>query len=319
MKIWNSYILCIWEVMKMLFSEVYSNYYHAIASVLDAALDKPISYAQICKIVEEKAFAESNGTIPTKLSSEGEWPLLDKKGMAIINKETYMPLTTLQKRWLKTLLSDPRIKLFNPDPKGLEDVEPLFGPDDFVHFDQFMDGDSYEDEKYIENFRKILSAIKSQKSIRIRYQQKSGDSKWKNCNPIRLEYSLRDDKFRLFASIKSKSQTFNLSKIEECEIGDKFRDEELKTEFHNKRTVEFLIKDDRQALERVMMQFSIYEKVTERLDDVHYSCILTYEAEDEADIIIRVLSFGPNLKVVGPDTFVNQIKNRLEMQKSCGR
>lgn len=46
---------------------------------------------------------------------------------------------------------------------------------------------------------------------------------------------------------------------------------------------------------------------------------ISYEAEDEIDIIIRVLSFGPNLKVVGPESFIKQIKSRLEMQRSCGQ
>ena len=68
-----------------------------------------------------------------------------------------------------------------------------------------------------------------------------------------------------------------------------------------------------------MMQFSVYEKVTEKVEDDAYRFILTYEAEDEIDIIIKVLSFGPNLKVVGPEGFVKQIKNRLVMQKGCGQ
>ena len=68
-----------------------------------------------------------------------------------------------------------------------------------------------------------------------------------------------------------------------------------------------------------MMQFSVYEKITEKLDDNTYRVSLTYEAEDEIDIIIRVLSFGPNLKVVGPESFIKQIKSRLEMQRSCGQ
>ena len=46
---------------------------------------------------------------------------------------------------------------------------------------------------------------------------------------------------------------------------------------------------------------------------------MTYEVEDEIEIMIQILSFGPNLKVTGPERFVEQIRNRLRMQKSCGR
>ena len=75
----------------------------------------------------------------------GRWPLLDKHGRAFIKNETYRPLTLLEKRWLKSLLSDPRIALFHPDESGLEDVEPLFLPEDIVLFDQFSDGDPYQE------------------------------------------------------------------------------------------------------------------------------------------------------------------------------
>lgn len=303
----------------MLFNEVYGNYYNTVAAILDAAIDNSISSEEIRKIVEEKAFAESIVTIPEQLSDGGEWPLLDNTGMAVIKHETYMPPTTLEKRWLKALLLDPRIELFNPDKKGLEDVEPLFHPEDIVFFDQFSDGDPYQDEKYIEIFRLILSALKNRRTLRILYPLKNGSEKWMTCNPIRLEYSLRDDKLRLISASKSRVNTINLSKIIECEVGNTFKDVEAKELLHDKRTVELLLKDERQALERVMMQFSVYEKVTEKVEDDTYRFILTYEAEDEIDIIIKVLSFGPNLKVVGPEGFVKQIKNRLVMQKGCGQ
>lgn len=303
----------------MLFNEVYGNYYNTVAAILDAAIDKPISASEVRKIVEEKAFAESIMTIPEQISSNGEWSLLDETGMALIKHETYMPPTTLEKRWLKALLLDPRIALFNPSNKGLEDVEPLFNPNDIVFFDQFSDGDPYQDEDYIKKFRLILSALKDNRTLRVLYSIKNGAEKWMNCNPVRLEYSLRDDKFRLISASKSKVNTINIAKIIQCEIGETFDMVEIKELLHDKRTVELLLKDERQALERVMMQFSVYEKITEKLDDNTYRVSLTYEAEDEIDIIIRVLSFGPNLKVVGPESFIKQIKSRLEIQRSCGQ
>lgn len=303
----------------MLFSEIYGNYYNTIASILDSAVEKPVTSAEIRKIVDEKAFRESVLTIPDELSANGRWPLIDEAGKSILTKETYMPLTVLQKRWLKALLLDPRIRLFNPNMEGLEEVVPLFEPDDFVYYDQFSDGDPFEDEQYISTFRIILKALKNHRSIKVLYKQKNDSEKWMTCNPIRLEYSLRDDKFRLISSTKSKVSTINLAKVLACELGDAFNEEDLKVELHEKRKVELLLRDERQALERVMLQFSIYEKVTERLEDDTYRFVLTYEAEDEIDLLIKILSFGPNLKVVGPDSFVKQIKERLLMQKSCGQ
>lgn len=38
----------------MLFNEVYGNYYNTVATILDAAIDKPISSGEVRKIVEKK-------------------------------------------------------------------------------------------------------------------------------------------------------------------------------------------------------------------------------------------------------------------------
>lgn len=46
--------------------------------------------------------------------------------------------------------------------------------------------------------------------------------------------------------------------------------------------------------------------------------LLYYDKEDETEIIIRVLSFGPMLYVVKPVAFINLLKDRLSDQKSCG-
>ena len=42
-----------------------------------------------------------------------------------------------------------------------------------------------------------------------------------------------------------------------------------------------------------------------------------YEKEDETELVIRVLSFGPMIKVTAPQSFAELIKQRLIAQKSC--
>jgi predicted DNA-binding transcriptional regulator YafY len=64
-----------------------------------------------------------------------------------------------------------------------------------------------------------------------------------------------------------------------------------------------------------MLHFSHLEKETERIDDKHYKIKLFYEREDETELLIRVLSFGPVLKVIFPDDFVKKLVERLEKQK----
>ena len=113
-----------------------------------------------------------------------------------------MPLTVLQKRWLKAISLDPRIRLFDFDSSGLEDVPPLFTPDDIYIFDRYADGDPFEDEVYIQIFHRILDAIKKRYPLSIDVKNRREARTHLNVMPEYLEYSEKDDKFRLLIAEK---------------------------------------------------------------------------------------------------------------------
>ena len=77
-----------------------------------------------------------------------------------------------------------------------------------------------------------------------------------------------------------------------------------------------LLHDERNALERVLLHFSHFEKETQKLDDRLYQIKLRYDKDDETELLIRVLSFGPVLEVVAPDAFIELIRERLNKQSS---
>ena len=85
-----------------------------------------------------------------------------------------------------------------------------------------------------------------------------------------------------------------------------------------KRIVELELINERNALERVLLHFAHFKKQAEKIDDIHYKIWIYYDKSDETEVLIRILSFGPMIKVVGPVHFVNLIKERLLSQKSCG-
>lgn len=153
----------------MVFHEVYSCYYNAVAEILAQALEAPVTGKDISRIVQEKAFEESVATIPDALKTQ-RWLLLDDAGATPLRHVPTMPLTTLQKRWLKALLADPRIALFDPPAEGLEDVAPLYTPDMLVYFDQYADGDPYGDPVYQAHFRSVLAALRKKCYIRVRFK-----------------------------------------------------------------------------------------------------------------------------------------------------
>lgn len=297
----------------MLFSEVYSAYYNVIAQVLTEAVEGGLTNKRIDDIVRERAFGESVLTIPASLRS-GAWPLLDGDNGTPIRHKPTMPLTTLERRWLKALLLDPRIALFSPSAEGLENVEPLFRPETVVLFDRYADGDPYTDPEYIELFHTILRAFRERRRLRIRFRGHRGRIATVNCAPYRLEYSTKDDKFRLITAGTSRPVTVNLARIDSCEFLESFDPLSLTAPRERKCRVTFLLRDERNALERVMLHFSHFEKTTVRLDDTLYEVRVTYDREDETELLIRILSFGPMVRVTEPAGFAAKLRERIERQ-----
>ena len=67
---------------------------------------------------------------------------------------------------------------------------------------------------------------------------------------------------------------------------------------------------------RSLMHFAHFEKRTEKVDD-YYLLHIKFHCNDEPEMVIRVLSFGPNVEVVGSEKFKNLIINKLKSQKNC--
>ncbi len=298
----------------MLFNEIYGNYYNAVAGILKHAVRGELTQQDLYQITESKAFAESILSIPGAMNS-GEWPLLTEDMTTPLKHEPEMPLTMLQKRWLKALLADPRIRLFDVPSEGLEDVEPLYEPGAVVYFDQYADGDPYEDDSYIEIFHTILQALREKRKLRISFTSGRGRRHDRECVPLKLEYSLKDDKFRLIISGNGRDDTVNIARISECRLLDAFDTSEAVRRGHEKKQLVMELVDERNALERAMLHFSHLEKETVKLDEDRYRIMLRYNQEDETEILIRILSFGPVIRVLEPKNFVGRIRKRLEMQK----
>ena len=302
----------------MLFHEIYSTYFQTVAKILTEAVDHPLTTGEINSIIQNNAFEESTLNIPESLGVE-HWQLLKEDGTTILRNKPNMPLTILQKRWINSIALDPRIRLFTDKPIVFSDVEPLFTPEDIYVFDKYSDGDQYGDAEYIRKFRLILDAIKHQYPIQVRITNRHGKLLTARTIPEYLEYSEKDDKFRLIGAGSKLGNTINLGRIISCEKCENQQGEKLgKRNLPRLRKVIFELVDNRNALERVMMHFAHFEKHVEKTDNRKYQVTLYYDKEDETEILIRVLSFGPMIRVIKPTAFINLIKDRLSNQKSCG-
>ena len=298
----------------MIFSELYSAYYNAVARILKEACAHPLSRAELRKIVEQEAFAESLLNIEPAILDE-RWQLLNADGTTPVRHAPSMPLTLLQRRWLKAISLDPRIRLFQDPVYEDPDVEPLFRPEDAEVFDRYADGDPYGDENYIRHFRIILDAVRDRAPLKIESVSPKGKVNRYILTPEHLEYSEKDDKFRL-AGYGFHHLFVNLARITRCErFTGAVRYSEERVEPPEKRTVELELTNERNALERVLMHFAHFEKQAERLDGDRYRILITYSREDETEMLIRILAFGPMVKVASPEAFTELVRERLARQK----
>ena len=130
----------------MIFSELYGVYYATVAKIIEKAIEEPLNTQNIRSIIEKYAFEESVINIEDSLLNE-KWQLINNKGITAITNKPTIPLTNLQKRWLKAISLDPRIKLFGEEITGLEEMVPLFTPDDIVIFDKYANTDKTKNKR----------------------------------------------------------------------------------------------------------------------------------------------------------------------------
>ena len=311
----------------MLFSEIYSAYYNTVASIIACAQKGKLDSDSLYKLVQESAFPESYLSIGSALEN-GKWTLIKRDYSTNIRNTPTMPLSILQKRWLKAIMNDKRFGLFvEPEvltrlEKDLENVDPLFTEKDFYLYDQYSDGDPYDDEQYRNNFREVLRAVHESKTLHVEYAARLGKGKRFVFLPCKIEYSQKDDKFRCYGKNKNHQTVINIGRIKKCQVPDNQQpSEDLETDLlDNTRTSVILeIYDARKALERVMLAFAHFEKSAVQLDENTYRLTLNYDSFDETELVIRVLSFGPMVKVLEPASFVNLVRERIDRQMELGK
>lgn len=326
-----------------LFSEIYSCYYQVLRHLLcsrDALTIQDIR-SRICG----EGFEESLLSMIPRLE-DGTWNLFEKDGKLYhsrLSSAFITPVSDLEKSYLKALLSDPRIGLFLDQEQlsaldqMLASVTPLWKQEQFYYFDRFADGDPYEDENYHHCFRTLLQAQKENRYVDIDYTSPGGNRVHHHYIPARLEYSVKNDKFRLLAlkpgsapkdqngrrseqrHSKMKLEILNVSRIQSVRLMEQTLSSSADLDAiiqrsYYKEPLRLRIVNKRNALERAMLHFANYEKNTTKIDEDTYECLIYYNQNMETELLIEVMSFGPMLTVLGNERFLNNLKARLERQ-----
>lgn len=329
-----------------LFEKWYNCYYQVVRQILIEASTHPITRSRMNELSMKYGFLESGLSIIPRLM-DGQWPLLQNEntpssagassGFSPVLKHPEallpgsLPLTTLQKSWLKALLSDPRIRLFlsreafSQIQTWLKETKPLFSPEDFYYFDRYKDGDDYGSPSYQEHFHTVLTALAWKRALNISYETRKGHRLTFIVLPCQLQYSSKDDKFRLCCFQRAgrkqgwgRKLILNLARFKSCSLLFSAKINPARR-FHlnhpAKDPVVIQISGERNSLERCMLHFASYEKHTHYDEEKNvWISSIYYDLADETGLLVEILSFGPVIRVLGPESFLAQIRERVQKQ-----
>lgn len=317
-----------------IFNEIYGVYYRIAARLLGLGC---VSDGDVYDVIREDGYRDSALFLPQKLLPQADgsdWGLFERGEDGLLRAKVGEPprvLTKLQKMWLKAKLSDPRMRLFLDDSalqslsERLEDVPPLYRREHFRYFDRFTDGDDFEDEQYRRHFRTVLAAIKERRVLKIGFTSGHGKKMDRLCLPFRLEYSGKNDKFRVYCHDLTCGKPIgvgliNLGRIDSI-VPDGLFTDELPGEdrfFRGIRAAEPIrvcVLPERNAVERFLNEFAEYEKRVDR--DLENGCCtvdLYYDKQDETELLIMLLGFGAAVEILSPKSVREQAAERVKRQ-----
>lgn len=244
-----------------------------------------------------------------------------------------IPLTAWELRWVCTILHDEKMKLFlspNTINKLLalmpDNIKPI-NVSNIIVFDRYH---SIGHKPNAEVFRVIVSALHKCVSLQIKYTDGKGRKYEGTYFPLHIEYSKRDDRFRLYVvddtskhvhimnidgitSISNRDRAFSLEDYQKI-LSDFLKNTSKQI------TLEFI--DTKNIPDRLLNEFAPWRKRCELINPKTklYGFTLYYHKYDEIDVLIRLMSYGPYIRIVDKNHFIyKELMERIEKQNELFR
>jgi hypothetical protein len=314
-----------------IYHEMYGRYFTITAELLRQAQESgQLSSDYIEKAAETMGYPETALRLPDMLQQDAD----RTNGLFEIDGETKItkvkpaarPLSLVERRWLATILNDPRMGLFMDDDEiarvsdllrdsNGKNAEPLFDDDAYCRFDVGHDSDDYHDADFRKVFRTILSALLDRRAVEIEYAGYSGKQWRKQVTPLKIEYSMKHDLFRLIfmESIEGREVTrpIRIKRIERASVSALQADKE---DSQKMEEVSVSVRNENSALERAHIRFANYKVSVESEGQDKRTLHISYPNYEENSLIEAILSFGPAAQVIEPENLVNKIRVKLSRQ-----
>ena len=224
-------------------------------------------------------------------------------------------LLKTEEYWLCSALSDNLAGLFLSDDE-IRSVKEKFSdcPQYYRNIDDHWRKGEDISESTAADFRTILHAINSKKSLSYTCKGKKYIG-----TPIRIEYDERTCRIYMILYNGDRFIKSDISGLSDIEVTDGLFENipEITEEMLGKqayRPVVFTVSDkkNRNAIERALLAFSVYDHIAEPLDEKTVRFTIQYYTMD-LDILIKdILSFGADIKVESPKFVVKKIIEIIE-------
>lgn len=331
-------------IIMELFDEVKNRYFHIVFEVLNEC-ENGLSKKHIVKIVDEEEFQEKvigkdfqtfEGLLLNEYDESENYNLLKLEDGAYYpgvmgDKKPPVPVrfTNIEKAWLKNLINDGNLKLLLNDTiteklkDALDGVDCLDTSKNIEITNKSILPEIEDFEKYRDNLRTILEAIQKEKSIKYCNVDRLGNKySEKMAIPVRLEYSLKDGRFRVsMYSLDDKkpvmANVFSLSNIEieenrESEIDRESAIRLIYERKYSREPIVLEVTDKKAAMERCFMSFSEMERYSRCIEEDKYEMKLFYYTFEEEEVIRKILALGPYAKVISPQRIIDEIIKRIK-------
>lgn len=246
-----------------------------------------------------------------------------------------LPLTTVEIRWLKTILSDERIRCFFSERQldfiksylktEYPDIAPL-PVSHLVYYDKHITVDSMEKAAEQSLITTFIKAISQKMLVDITYVTRYGKEITGEFKPIVIEFSKRNNKFQvqMQSCDNNRFYSINLSQVislaivrSEFEYFETLQRYEKHREL-NERSVDIQFYDVRNTADRILTEFSPWKKYCEYDRETQiYTLQLFYQKDEELDLVVRLMGYGGNIHFVNKEhSIAREILRRYEKQRS---
>ena len=245
-----------------------------------------------------------------------------------------IPLSTLEIRWLKTIIHDKdnRIALFMSAQEIavfenlLNQYAPTLSPlpmGKIVFFDRFhfLENKTKHTAAVLSN---ILEGIYDQKTVNIKYHTMKNRVMIGEFRPIVLEFSKRNNRFQGFFQEcgSNRIYTMNVSRIETVDETDTSFDytsaEQALLAFREENTTSVTVEfyDVRNIADRILTEFSPWKKLCSyNCTTELYTLTIFYQKQDEVDLVVRLLGYGGNIRFTDKEhPIFKEIQSRMNRQ-----